>query len=102
MALLTRKYPKLTLVEAVRLIVTVQCLPVLAHPAETSNPSELVEQLKSVGLIGLEVFYDRYSSDTISKLLVVAKEYGLVPTGGSDFHGLDGESIKELPEIALP
>jgi hypothetical protein len=55
MALLTRKYPKLTPVEAVRLIVTVQCLPVLAHPTETSNPSELVEQLKSVGLIGLEV-----------------------------------------------
>ena len=88
--------------EAVKLIAAAQGLPVLAHPAEISGLSELLEKLRDAGLIGLEVFYNRYPSDKIRGLLAVAKEHRLVPTGGSDFHGLDGESIKELPEIALP
>ena len=93
---------KLTPVEGVKLITTAQGLPVLAHPAEISNLRELLDELKSAGLIGLEVFYDCYSSDVINRLLTTANEYGLIPTGGSDFHGFEGESMAELPRIALP
>jgi hypothetical protein len=79
-----------------------QALLEKGYVSSISGLSELLEKLRDAGLIGLEVFYGRYPSDKISRLLAVAKEHGLVPTGGSDFHGLDGESIKELPEIALP
>ena len=32
----------------------------------------------------------------------MASEHELAPTGGSDFRGLDGESMDMLEEIALP
>ena len=53
------------------------------------------------GLVGLEVFYSHYSSDTINRLLVMARERELVLTAGSDFRGLNGESIQASPETAL-
>ncbi len=96
------EYTRLTPAEAVKLIKETQGLPVLAHPAGLSNLNELLDELKNVGLIGLEVFYSHYSSAIISRLLVIANKYELIPTGGSDFHGLDGESMDMLPEIALP
>jgi predicted metal-dependent phosphoesterase TrpH len=36
---------------------------------------------------GLEVYYPTHSSGTISALLDIAKQVGLLTTGGSDFHG---------------
>ena len=95
------KHTKLTPVEAVKLIVTAQGLPVLAHPGGIDNLSELLGELTSVGLIGLEVFYDHYPPDTVDSLLAIANKYELIALGGSDFHGLEGESM-EVPEIALP
>ena len=95
------KYTKLTPVESVKLIVTAQGLPVLAHPGGIDNLSELLGELTSVGLIGLEVFYDHYPPDTVDSLLAIANKYELIALGGSDFHGLEGESM-EVPEIALP
>ena len=96
------KHTKLTPVEAVKLIITAQGLPVLAHPAEIGNLSVLLDELKSTGLVGLEVFYDHYSPDIVSRLLAIANKYGLIATGGSDFHGLEGETMIALAEIALP
>jgi len=96
------EHARLTPVEAVKLIRETRGLPVLAHPAEISNLNELLDELKNIGLIGLEVFYNHYSSDIITKLLSAANAHGLVPTGGSDFHGLDGELMDMLPETALP
>jgi len=93
---------KVTPTEAVKLITTAQGLPVLAHPADIGNLRELLNELECTGLIGLEVFYNGYSSDIISNLLMIADEYKLVPTGGSDFHGLENESMAGLPDIALP
>ena len=38
-------------------------------------------------MVGLEVYYGRYTPETVQALLTLADEYHLVPTGGSDFHG---------------
>ncbi len=81
---------KLLPVEAVRLITDAQGLPVLAHPADIGDLTELVPKLKAVGLVGIEVYYGGYSSDVIAKLLKVANKYDLIPTGGTDYHAFGG------------
>jgi len=71
-------------------------LAVLAHPAccTTLNLDKFVKTLVSFGLDGLEVYYPYPAK--ISKLLKftkieevekIADKYGLIKTGGTDFHG---------------
>ncbi len=80
-------------VEAIRLIRQAQGLPILAHPWEATP---LLPELVSEGLIGLEAYYANYASEVVSLLCKQAKQYGLLCTGGSDFHG-----IGLLPENRL-
>ncbi len=76
-------------------------LPVLAHPnTTTDNPvqlSEIVEELTSYGLVGLETYYGRYTPTERMTLLGLARANSLIPTGGSDFHG----SYKPDLQIAI-
>lgn len=76
---------RLTPADAVTLILQAGGVPVLAHPRDVMY---FVEPLVKVGLIGLEVYYGLYDDATISELARLAKQYGLIATGGSDFHGL--------------
>jgi predicted metal-dependent phosphoesterase TrpH len=85
---------KLLPVEAVKLIIDAQGLPVLAHPADISDLNALVPKLKEIGLLGIEIYYRDYRSDIIAGLLKVAKQYTLVPTGGTDYHAFgDGSEV---------
>jgi hypothetical protein len=43
--------------------------------------------MAEAGLGGLEAVYARYSPQTRTDLGNLARRFGLVPTGGSDFHG---------------
>lgn len=74
-------------------------VPVLAHPfqyrMEESVLRQLIEHCMDHGLLGLECRYSLYNEEQSQYLLRLAKEYGLVPTGGSDFHG------SNKPHIAL-
>jgi 3',5'-nucleoside bisphosphate phosphatase len=85
---------KLFPVEAVKLIIDAQGLPVLAHPADISDLNALVPKLKEIGLLGIEIYYRDYRSDIIAGLLKIAKQYTLVPTGGTDYHAFgDGSEV---------
>jgi len=77
--------------EAVKLVVRAGGLPVLAHPADTNDLEKLVVRLKEVGLVGLEAYYDGYGRKTTQRLVQLANKYGLLTSGGSDFHGLGGD-----------
>ncbi len=81
---------KLTPVEAVGLVRRVQGLPVLAHPGEVLTLDSLLPELISAGLVGMECYYGDYSPETVEGLLALADEHGLVPTGGTDFHRIEG------------
>lgn len=72
--------------EAVKLIRGVSAVPVLAHPREVTR---IVPDLVKAGLMGLECYYAEYDLATRRELVDLAKQYGLVQTGGSDFHGLN-------------
>ena len=94
---------KLLPVEAVKLIIDAQGLPVLAHPADIGDLDELVPKLKAAGLVGIEVYYRDYGSDVIGRLLRIAELYGLVPTGGTDYHAFgDGSEVMIGEALAPP
>ncbi len=81
-----KKY-RLTPRETIEIIVEVGGIPVLAHPSLLNN-DELIPQLVKDGLKGIEVCHTNQNPETSSHYQNLAREYGLIPTGGSDCHGL--------------
>lgn len=73
-------------------------VPVLAHPfqykLEDARLRELIEHCLASGLRGMECRYTGYSEEQTAYLLALAEEYGLLPTGGSDFHGANKPHIR--------
>ncbi len=73
-------------------------VPVFAHPLHVAG---MVSELVKVGLQGMETYYPGYSEEETRYLAVMAQKYGLVRTGGSDFHGPDVTGI-ELGAATAP
>lgn len=88
---------KVTPVQAVRLIRRAGGIPVLAHPLlyhlTEAQMEELLTALKKAGLIGIEVLYSTHSKMEEQLVRALAKRHGLLPSGGSDFHGNNKPSI---------
>ena len=72
-------------------------IPVLAHPSDTGD--EIILRLVEGGLSGLEVFSSYHNPREESHFLSLAKEYNLLVTAGSDFHGTDIKPDVKLGEI---
>ncbi len=93
---------KMTPVEAVELVLKVNGLPVLAHPFTTNNLEMMIVELKTAGLIGIETYYDGYTTDEINGLVSFADRYGLIATGGSDYHGLEATNETMIGGVDVP
>lgn len=93
--------PKMTPAEAVEMLVNVGGVPVLAHPGYLSDMETRIAELVDIGLVGMEVYYAHYSPDTVQHLAQVAARFGLIPCGGSDYHGL-GNTGEPLPGALGP
>ncbi|RLC93381.1 MAG: PHP domain-containing protein [Chloroflexi bacterium] len=93
---------KLTPEQVVELIVKAGGLPVLAHPADMQNLEWQIAQLQKVGLVGIEAYYDGYTRGVVRYLASLAAKYGLITTGGSDFHGLGGMEETPLGGVDVP
>jgi predicted metal-dependent phosphoesterase TrpH len=90
---------KLTPEDAVRLVRRMRGIPVLAHPTfaeperDWTAPGDplvtwpFLERLVQAGLLGLEAYYGDYAAEIKTRLVGIAAHYGLIATGGSDFHG---------------
>jgi len=95
--------------DAIAMIREAGGVAVLAHPASLdptlrSIPG-LLKELCSVGLEGVEIYYPAHSRKTVKALLKMAEEFGLLVTGGSDFHGMAraGHSMDEwLKKTRIP
>ena len=84
--------------EVITFIRSIGGVAVIAHPLVTLDEGSLREFLTEaipMGLTGMEVDYSDYDEKTTALAKVIADEFGLLPSGGSDFHG----SVK--PAIAL-
>ena len=74
-------------------------LPVLAHPVQlrAGNDAELARIIKDcadLGLIGLEVIHSDHTAELVDKYSAIADKFGLLKTGGSDFHGTNKKNIE--------
>ena len=87
---------KLTPAEAVGIIRRAGGAAVLAHPAYMNDMEAGIANLAGIGLAGMEVHYAKYRDDTIRQLARLARQYELIPCGGSDYHGM-GNSDECLP-----
>lgn len=91
--------------EVVALIKSVDGLATLAHPREllaASGLDDLLQRLKGAGLTGMEVYYQDYSDDEVANFKSIADRFGLLPLGGSDYHGLGGPKQRDPGNIPLP
>jgi predicted metal-dependent phosphoesterase TrpH len=83
---------------AVELIRLAGGICVLAHPIQlrTTNDAELervVKDMVDLGLAGIEVIHSDHDDQWIAKCERLADRYGLIKTGGSDFHGANKKDI---------
>ena len=84
--------------DAVRIIRAVGGVPVLAHPIlygfSDARLETMIASLKEAGLAGIETVYSTYLPADERKIRTLAKKYGLLMTGGSDFHGSNKPQIQ--------
>lgn len=78
--------------EAIQLARASGAVPVLAHPHTLAidnrfEMADLLHELVAYGLIGLECHYGSYPADGRAGMVALAHRFGLLPSGGSDYHG---------------
>lgn len=70
---------------------------VLAHPYLNLNEEQLhsfLTKAKPWGLQGMEVRYSTYDEATTASAMAMAEKFGLLYSGGSDFHGTNKPDIQ--------
>ena len=85
---------------AVKVLSKSGAIPVLAHPP-LDNLNSLIEELKEVGLRGIEAYHALFGHNT-ERLLALAKNYDLLVTGGSDCHGPYPPFAPQLGGVKMP
>jgi predicted metal-dependent phosphoesterase TrpH len=93
---------KLLPTDAVRLVHRAGGVAVLAHPTYTHDLHRELARLKRAGLDGLEVYYTNYSPAVRGRLLRLARIFGLLPGGGSDYHGVPSMGNPPLGSHYVP
>lgn len=87
---------KMTPAEAVQTIVRLGGVACLAHPrditADGAALDRIVGELKAAGLAAMEVYYKDYQPDAVGRLRALAQKHDLIPLGGSDYHGIFGQT----------
>ena len=89
---------RLSALDGIALIRKAGGMAVLAHPFLNLTEDELrrfLPRAKAWGLIGMETHYSLFDEKTTAKARQMAAEFGLLESGGSDFHGL------HKPDISL-
>ena len=89
---------RLDFFDMISFIRSINAAPVLAHPFLDLDEEELIAllpQAKESGLLGMECAYSRFDKATTKAANSIVKHFGLLPSGGSDFHG------KNKPDISL-
>jgi predicted metal-dependent phosphoesterase TrpH len=67
---------------------------VFAHPITYRDYDTAIVDMVTAGLVGLEAYYNNSTVDDIRKILALADKYNLIPTGGSDYHGIESTEVQ--------
>ncbi len=88
---------KLDTLLVISFLASIKAVPVMAHPLVSLSRDkleELIPKAKSCGLTGMECYYSLYSEEETAYTLSLAEKNGVLPCGGSDFHGENKPDIK--------
>jgi predicted metal-dependent phosphoesterase TrpH len=86
--------------QAVRSIHAARGLAFIAHPGYYMEDFDAFLRLLDAGFDGVEVFHPYHIPPVITRLLALARDRGLLISGGSDFHGFAGRD--NMGEPAVP
>ena len=81
---------RLSLADGIRFLRKIKAVPLLAHPLKEIDAKSLREMLPEmieVGLVGMETMHSSYDEEKTYVSREIAAEFGLIESGGSDFHG---------------
>lgn len=93
-----REAERISSLDTVKSIESLGGVSILAHPLFNITEDELVEFLAEavpLGLDAMEVIYSEYSAEDTENSYRLIKDFGILPSGGSDFHG------SNKPDISL-
>ena len=102
--LLSKKGPfyvraeRLPVFDVIEFISEIGAVPIIAHPFLNLTEDELTVFLRKAvmrGLCGMETVYSTYDEKTAAVSARLARDFGLLESGGSDFHG------ENKPDISL-
>ena len=84
--------------EAIDLAVTSGAVPIIAHPHTlgldtAADFAETFTMLQAWGLVGVECIYGEYPAEEQASYADLARRFGLLPSGGSDYHGTYKEGL---------
>ncbi len=91
---------RLTAADAIAAIHSAGGLAVLAHPAQ-SGTRDRIEAFARTGIDGVEVRHPSHSPEDVARLTALVDFFGLVPSGGSDWHGAS-EGARTLGMMRIP
>jgi len=100
---------RLSPADSITLIHAAGGVAVLAHPYQLKmndqDTEDQIRRLKDLGLDGIEAVYSRLSPAERERYIRLARDLGLLVTGGSDFHGTfkpDINLVKGLGDLEVP
>lgn len=102
------EYEKFSAIEGIELLRRCGAVPVWAHPYlfKGGTVETVLPQLVEAGLMGIEVYHPTHSPDQTRKLEALSQQYGLLMTGGSDYHGPHPKELDDrhttLNQLRLP
>jgi predicted metal-dependent phosphoesterase TrpH len=92
---------RLSVADAIALVHAGGGLAVLAHPGPEGR-RDTIERFVAVGLDGVEVRHPGHTGEDTNRLAALAEFFGLVPSGGSDWHGaVDGPRVLGIMRVPL-
>ena len=83
--------------EMIGFIRSIGAAAVWAHPflqLDADGVNGFLPKAVEMGLQGMEVYYPKYDAETTRLACQIADTYGLLPSGGSDFHGSNKPDIQ--------
>lgn len=89
-------------VEAIAAIRAAGGLAALAHFREAPERLDVVTELVEAGLRGLEVHYRSFDHAATEAVGEIAASRGLIPTGGTDYHGDTGTYAEAHAQLWVP
>ena len=77
---------RLTGAQAIELVHGAGGVAILAHPRTVDSLEQAIPMLVDNGLDGIEVYAEKYQADYVEYYIALAEQYGLLKSGGSDYH----------------